>query len=187
MVYNLTLVKKNTTTGTIYPGSTVTFTLTPHNEGPAAALAGWTVTDVLPGGLTLQSMTGDGYTCTGLTCTATSALPGNSDGPVITVTATVDAGFTGTITNLAYIAPTDKDVPETNPLGPIPGPGTNPATTPTDNDTDAPLTVDPKPLPHTGNDSTSLINWSLGLVALGMLLLAATRRRKDEDLSLIHI
>ena len=183
VVYNLTLVKKNTTTGTIYPGSTVTFTLTPHNEGPAAALAGWTVTDVLPGGLTLQSMTGDGYTCTGLTCTATSALPGNSDGPVITVTATVDAGFTGTITNLAYIAPTDKDVPETNPLGPIPGPGTNPATTPTDNDTDAPLTVEPKPLPHTGNDSTSLINWSLGLVALGMLLLAATRRRKDEDTS----
>ena len=89
----------------------------------------------------------------------------------------------GTITNLAYIAPTDKDVPETNPLGPIPGPGTNPATTPTDNDTAATLTGEPKPLPHTGNDSTSLINWSLGLVALGMLLLAATRRRKDEDTS----
>jgi LPXTG-motif cell wall-anchored protein len=39
------------------------------------------------------------------------------------------------------------------------------------------------PLPHTGNDSTGLIGWSLGLVSLGMLLLAATRRRKDEDTS----
>jgi len=146
VVYNLTLTKKLTTSGTVYPGSTVTYTLTPHNDGPAAALAGWSVTDLLPTGLSLVSMTGTGYTCTGNVCVAGDMLAPATDGPVITVTATVNAGFTGTVNNLAYITPAGPDVPETNPLGPVPTPGTNPATTPTDNDADAPLTVEPRPV-----------------------------------------
>jgi uncharacterized repeat protein (TIGR01451 family) len=180
--YNLTLVKKLTTTGPIHPGSTVTFTLTPHNDGPTAALAGWTVTDLLPAGLTATSMTGTGYTCTSNVCTATGMLNPNADGPVVTVTATVDPGFTGTIRNIAYITPSDKDVPETNPLGPVPTRDTDTKTTPTDNDTEAPVTITPVPLPKTGSDTTTTMIWlALLLLATGTAarIIATTRRHAN--------
>ena len=63
------------TAGPYYPGLTVTYTLTPHNDGPANALAGWSVTDVLPTGLTFVSMTGDStYTCAANVCTSSVQL-----------------------------------------------------------------------------------------------------------------
>jgi len=156
------------------------FTLTPHNDGPAAALAGWTVTDLLPAGLTLTSMTGTGYTCTSTVCTATDMLNPGADGPVVTVTATVDAGFTGTIRNIAYITPSDKDVPETNPLGPVPTRDTDTKTTPTDNDTEAPVTITPVPLPQTGTDTTTTMIWlALLLITTGAGIIATTRRHAN--------
>ena len=139
--YNLTLAKTNTTTGSVYAGSTVTFDLTPHNAGPVDALAGWSVTDLLPTGLTLVSMTGTGYTCSGNVCTATAPLAAGTDGPVIKVTAKVDASFVGSVKNVAYVKPAPGDAVETNPLT-TPTTTTNTATTPTDNDAEAPVTVD---------------------------------------------
>ena len=65
--YNLSLTKDLGTASPYYPGQTVTYTLTPHNDGPVDALVGWSVTEVVPDGLTFVSMTGDGYTCTDLT------------------------------------------------------------------------------------------------------------------------
>jgi len=139
--YNLKLAKELTSTGKVYAGSSVTFKLTPSNDGPVAALKGWSVTDVLPKGLTLVSMTGAGYTCSGAVCVAQDALaPGAAGGP-ITVTATVDAGFVGTANNVAYVAPVTGDVPETNPLV-VPTSTTNTDITPTDNDAQAPVGVD---------------------------------------------
>ena len=141
--YNLVLTKALTSSGPVYAGSTVTFELTPSNEGPATALTGWSVTEVLPKGLTLVSMTGDGYTYAGNVATATAPLAGGATAPKITVTATVDAGFVGGVKNVAYVDKASTDVPETNPLGtPLPTTSTNTATSPTDNDAEAPLTVD---------------------------------------------
>jgi len=141
--YNLVLTKALTSSGPVYAGSTVTFELTPSNEGPATALTGWTVTEVLPKGLTLVSMTGDGYTYAGNVATATAPLAGGATAPKITVTATVDAKFVGGVKNVAYVDKAANDVPETNPLGtPLPTSSTNTATSPTDNDAEAPLTVD---------------------------------------------
>ena len=75
--YNLTLAKTLTTAGPYYPGMTVTYTVTPSNEGPADALAGWSVTDLVPTGMTLVSMAGTNYDCTTTpgTCVASAALP----------------------------------------------------------------------------------------------------------------
>ena len=107
VVYNLRLAKALTTAGPFLPGQTVTYTLTPHNDGPAAALAGWSVTDVLPADLSLVSMTGAGYDCitTVGTCVAAAALAAGVDGPVITVTAKLSATFAGTAKNVAYVCP----------------------------------------------------------------------------------
>lgn len=145
--YNLVLAKSRTSTGPVYKGSTVTFQLVPSNEGPVNALAGWSVTDLLPEGMSLVSMTGTGYVCTGNSCVANDPLAAGASGAPITVTAKVDSAFVGTLVNVAYVAPSANDIPETNPLVvPTPQtratPATNTATSSTDNDAEAPVTTD---------------------------------------------
>jgi uncharacterized repeat protein (TIGR01451 family)/fimbrial isopeptide formation D2 family protein len=172
---NLTLTKQLSTTAAVHLGDQITFTLTPHNEGPVDALTGWSVTEVLPAGLTMVSMTGTGYECTATTCVASAALTAGADGPAITVVATVAA--VGDLRNVAYITPSPKDVPETTPLGPVPTPGTDTDTTPTDNDAQASLVVPASRLAQTGAELQPLLILGLGLFLTGGLLILITRRR----------
>ena len=162
----------------VYPGDTVTFVLTPHNDGPTDALAGWSVTEVVPDGLTLVSMTGTGYVCSGVTCVADGVLAAGADGNPITVTFT--ASGTGNARNIAYVDKNPQDVPEDNPLGPNPpSKDTDTTTTPTDNDSEAAVTVTPR-LPDTGTDVVPFLVFAFGLMAAGAFLLAATRRRRHQ-------
>ena len=87
---NLILDKELRSHGPFVQGDEVTFTLTPRNEGPMDALAGWSVTEVLPDSLTRVSMSGDGYSCSGDTCTAGYQLAAGSAGNDITVKATIN-------------------------------------------------------------------------------------------------
>jgi uncharacterized repeat protein (TIGR01451 family)/LPXTG-motif cell wall-anchored protein len=192
---NLRLAKSLVTEGPFRPGQTVTFELTPHNDGPVNALAGWWVEDILPDGLTLVSMTGDGYTCTDATCVSDSGLASGADGAVITVTATINRGFKGVAHNVAYISPVDGEVDETNPLA-VPNSSTNTDDTPTDNDAQASLTVERRPhpptdpphtdkpstdLPQTGSNLSPLVAGGLGLMmalGLGLIVLARRGRRR---------
>ncbi|WP_435737853.1 right-handed parallel beta-helix repeat-containing protein [Cellulosimicrobium sp. PMB13] len=127
-------------------GDLVTWTLAPHNAGPRAAPAGWTITQLLPDGLELVSMTGDGYTITGSSAVSTVDLPADSDGPLLTVTARVVAPPPGELVlrDVAYVAPapdTDLDgdgvvdvlVEQLSPLV-VPTIATDADATPTDND-----------------------------------------------------
>ncbi|MGL5828887.1 MAG: SdrD B-like domain-containing protein, partial [Angustibacter sp.] len=139
---DLELAKTLTATGPFYSGSTVTFELTPKNNGPVDALAGWKVTELLPTDLALVTMSGTGYTCSGDTCTATGPLAAGATGPVITVTATVKKPFDGAATNIAYVSPASGDTGETNALS-VPTYSTDPATSGTNNDAKADLVVDP--------------------------------------------
>ncbi len=139
--YNLTLAKTLDTAGPYLPGQEVTYTLTPHNDGPVAALAGWSVTDILPAGLSLKSMAGDDYDCLAASCTAKSPLAAGTDGAKITLVATIGASFNGVAHNVAYVSPKDGDVAETNPLV-VPNTTTDTSKTPTDNDAQADLKVD---------------------------------------------
>ena len=50
---NLVVAKHLATDGPFVQGDEITFYLSPSNEGPMDALAGWSVTEVLPEGLTL--------------------------------------------------------------------------------------------------------------------------------------
>ena len=147
--YNLNLVKKLVGPRVVNPGDTVTFTLTPHNDGPVNALAGWSVTEVMPEGLTLVSMSGQGYTCTGNVCVASGVLPAGEFGPVVTVTATVTYTYLGLSRNVAYVDRAPGDGDETIPLGPVPAPGTDTDSTATDNDDAAAVIIVPKPTPTT--------------------------------------
>jgi uncharacterized repeat protein (TIGR01451 family)/LPXTG-motif cell wall-anchored protein len=146
-------------------GDIATFEIVPHNNGPADALAGWSVTDVLPPELTLVSMTGTGYNCTGATCTSTAGLANGADGSIITVAARIGAAATSatSLANVAYIKPAANDAIESNVLS-VPVINTNPAATPTNNDVRATLVIGP--LPATGSRTSAPL--ALGLVFFGL-------------------
>ncbi|MDO5286390.1 MAG: hypothetical protein Q4G45_06150, partial [Actinomycetia bacterium] len=139
---NLALTKAEVLAGPYSVGSTVTFTLTPSNTGNTPAQAGWSVTEVLPAGLELVSMTGSGYTCHGATCTAQAALPRESDGEPVTVT--VRATAEGAQHSVAYVSPAAGDLAESNPLV-VPDTTTDTAASPTDNDAQVTVQVAPAP------------------------------------------
>ncbi|MBK9476313.1 MAG: DUF11 domain-containing protein [Tetrasphaera sp.] len=162
--FNLSLSKALSTSGAIHPGDVVSFILTPHNDGPADALAGWTVTEVLPGGLSLVSMSGAGYSCSGRRASRRGASAG-SDGPTITVVAKVTG--TGDQRNVACIDRATGDGDEVIPLGPVPPSGTDTEATPTDNDAMADLVATSEVLPQTGADLIATATLGFGLILLG--------------------
>ena len=178
VTYNLSLVKTLGTTGAVQVGDQVSFTLVPHNEGPVDALAGWSVTEVLPTGLTMVSMSGDGYACSSAACVSSLPLAAGSDGAAITVVVSVSS--TGDLRNTAYVDKAAADVAEVNPLGTAPTTTTDSAATSTDNDAQATLVVTAGSLPHTGTESIRTLLIGLGLLASGMLLLAARRRSQRK-------
>lgn len=185
---DLTLAKTLSTTGFIRVGSTVTFTLTPHNAGQVAALPGWSVTEVLPEGLALVGMSGPGYTCdvATATCTAAVALAAGADGPPVTVTTTLTTDQQ--VVNVAYIAPAPDDVVESDTLT-IPAAGVPADTTATDNDGSARVMAGTLHLAATG---ATVLPWQLAVavlsLALGLVLISHRRRRIQawDPLRLVH-
>lgn len=112
------------------------------------------MTEVLPAGLTLVSMSGTGYACANVTCTASAGLASGADGAVISVTATVDAGVTGSLHNVAYVSPASGDWTETNLLA-VPVTSTDTSTSSTNNDAQATLTVSPVEVATTTTTTTT--------------------------------
>ncbi|GGS18253.1 DUF11 domain-containing protein [Deinococcus knuensis] len=93
-----------THTGTFSTGVPGTFTLRVSNAGPAPTTGTITLTDTLPAGMTAQSITGSGWTCTvsPLRCTRSDAL--NPGGSYPDVTLTVLVSPDGTYTNAASVS-----------------------------------------------------------------------------------
>ncbi|MFT2719568.1 hypothetical protein ACMT4L_06135 [Deinococcus sp. A31D244] len=93
-----------THTGTFRTGVPSTFTLRVSNAGPALTTGTVTLTDTLPAGMTAQSLTGTGWTCTvsPLRCTRTDALSAGGSYPDVTLTVLVSPA--GTYTNAASVS-----------------------------------------------------------------------------------
>ena len=82
-----------------------TYTLVVSNRAGAAATIGpVTVTDTLPAGLTLASMSGTGWSCSGVTCSRVDALSAGASYPPITVTVNVAADAPPWVTNTAAVS-----------------------------------------------------------------------------------
>jgi len=82
-----------------------TYTLTMSNQAGAVPTSGVvTVSDTLPSGLTLVSMAGSGWTCTGPSCTRSDSLAGGASYPPITVTANVAANASSPQVNQASVS-----------------------------------------------------------------------------------
>jgi uncharacterized repeat protein (TIGR01451 family) len=82
-----------------------TYTVTVANAAGAGPTSGTvTVTDTLPSGLTLVSMTGTNWTCVTNTCTTTEVLGGGSSYPPITVTVNLAANAASPQVNSASVS-----------------------------------------------------------------------------------
>jgi sugar lactone lactonase YvrE len=86
-------------------GGTASFLLTLSNLALAEPTRGAvTVAEELPVGLSLQSMSGQGWTCSGFTCSRADSLAGGASYPPIAVIAAVAANPPGQVTNVATVS-----------------------------------------------------------------------------------
>jgi len=99
------LTVSSTHTGNFTLGQqAATFTITVSNATGSNQTAGTvTLVDTLPAGLTFVSMAGDGWTCTGTTCTRSDPLGGGSSYPVITVTVNVASNAASSVINTVKV------------------------------------------------------------------------------------
>jgi len=83
----------------------VSYTLTVSNGSGAGATSGTvTVTDTLPSGLSLASMYGSGWSCTGTSCSRSDALNGGTSYPSITLSVNVQSNATSPQVNQAAVS-----------------------------------------------------------------------------------
>jgi len=80
------------------------YSVTVSNVGSAASNGAVTVTDTIPAGLTLASMSGTGWACGANSCTRNDALGAGTAYPVITVTVNVAANATASVTNTVNVS-----------------------------------------------------------------------------------
>jgi hypothetical protein len=93
-------------TGTFLQGQTNAMYLLRVNNVPGGALSSGTVTvsENPPAGLTVTSMSGQGWDCTGNSCTRSDQLAGGSAYPAIVVLATVAGDASASLTNQATVS-----------------------------------------------------------------------------------
>ena len=101
---NISLTKTTTGDNPVSAGATTAFTIVVHNDGPSVA-SGISVADELPSGLSLVSVSGDGWSCgrnVTIQCTRDEVAAG-ADAPPIVVRVRVGSGVPDgtTITNTA--------------------------------------------------------------------------------------
>jgi uncharacterized repeat protein (TIGR01451 family) len=94
-----------THTGTFSAGqSGATYSVVVSNTGTDPTNGTVSVTDTLPSGLTLVSMAGTGWSCSGNSCTRSDVLNSGAAYPAITVTVNVAAGAASLVTNQVSVS-----------------------------------------------------------------------------------
>lgn len=93
-------------------GNTLTYSITVHNNGPGSA-KNVTVTDTLPGSVTLISALPSSGSCSG-TSTVTCSLGTIANGSSVTISIDVTPNTAGTINNTATVSTTTNDLTSGN-------------------------------------------------------------------------
>ncbi|MDJ0349910.1 hypothetical protein [Cryobacterium sp. PH29-G1] len=111
------LAVTKTAQGTFAAGQQASWNLDVVNLGPSLSVESITVTDALPGNISDVVATSAGADCAVsagvITCTLSGDLPLNATAQIV-VTATIDSGFTGSLTNTATVSGTTTDPESAN-------------------------------------------------------------------------
>jgi len=98
-------IAKSHVGGFLHGQNGATYTVTVSNTAGAGATGGTvTVAETVPTGLTLASMAGTGWSCTGSTCTRSDSLNAGASYPPITVTVNVSATAASLVTNVVTVS-----------------------------------------------------------------------------------
>jgi len=184
-VVDVELVKTLTTAAPYAVGDTVTYEIVVENKGPATA-TNISVEDTLPTGLTYVSSDMGGVNV-GQTVLWTIDSMEADTSVTLTISAKIDAGATGDLTNFAEVTGHDQtDIdsqPGENPLN-----GTNAADQ--DEEDNAVLSINasnggnnnggtPRPLAFTGTNTAPIALSALALILAGLALTVIVRRKED--------
>lgn len=162
---DLTINKKLLTVAPFKRGQAIQYSITAHNNGPDDAIAGWSITDLMPDGLvfgeTNPAVDSDsGFSCgssasigggTKMTCTSSQHLASGAD-IVLIVNARISesAPANASLRNLAFISPASGETAETNVLAEPTFSTADTAGTTTNNDTEASLSLGVATAPNSG-------------------------------------
>jgi uncharacterized repeat protein (TIGR01451 family) len=165
---DLTINKKLLTAAPFKRGQAIQYSITAHNNGPDDAIAGWSITDLMPDGLVFGATnpaidSDSGFTCgssvsigggTKMTCSSSQPLASGAD-IVMIVNAKISetASANATLRNLAFIAPASGETAETNVLAEPSFATADTNSTATNNDTEASLSLGVATAPNTGFSS----------------------------------
>jgi uncharacterized repeat protein (TIGR01451 family) len=177
--------------GSAQPGDELVYSIDVTNVKGTPA-TGFTVTDVLPTGLSFSSATGTDFTCTNagqtITCVYSGSLPVGQKA-TIAVRALLDSTFSGkTVANTAVVDPgrTDSDAADnsstvTTAVVPLPLTGGGGGTAVAPSPSPAPAATGGgggAALPFTGSDSARQLQAGVSLLVLGLFLALIARRRR---------
>ena len=171
-------IVKNADQVKVKSGDTLTYTLTVSNVGDGPTTGTTTVTDTVPDGLDLVSVSaGGGWDCStsgrSITCTYAGTVAPGQILPDITVVTTVNDTAVGSVVNTGVV-----DTPgDTNPLNDRSTVKT-PVTKVLPEKIVKPET--PEVLPFTGDRTGQMLPVGLMAVMVGLLLLAVARRRRTD-------
>lgn len=181
----MSATKVATTTAPVPVGGTVGFTLTVTNHGPSTLLSGTQMTDDLPAGLTIVSVSAPGWTCNAadpVICVLNDGIGVDGTPSPIVVTTRIATGATGTIVNSASFTGI-VDAEESGTGTSLTGHRRSEAVIVTVTaEATATATVSVasggRTLPGTGNQLLPPLMWAGWLTALGLTGLVLARRRR---------
>jgi uncharacterized repeat protein (TIGR01451 family) len=99
-------INKTANGATFTSGQNGSYTITVTNSGQTPSFGAVTVTELPPAGMTVTAMSGSGWLCSvaTLSCTRSDALAGGALYPSITVSVSVAATASGTLSNTAVVS-----------------------------------------------------------------------------------
>jgi uncharacterized repeat protein (TIGR01451 family) len=183
-------IVKTASKASVTAGATLTYLLSVRNVGAGPTAAVVTVTDTVPAGLALVSASGEEWSCglsgraLGCTYLGASIAPGRTVGAITVVTTVLSTAparltNTGVVKTLGDTNPTNDTSTVHTPVIKVLGekiPKT--PTAPSAPGTPATPGVGPSALPFTGTGVTAALPGAIGMLAAGLLLMVAGRRRR---------
>jgi len=182
-------ISKTGVQGSVGPGDVLSWTIAVTNVAGTPAAA-FTVTDVIPDGLTLLTVGGTDWSCSSsgqtVSCTYTGAPLAVGDSSSFQLDALVGTDFTGTtVSNTATVDPGGVDATNDSATAVTPvvftGGGGGPVVEPSPSPSPSPAPAETPALPFTGSYTQQALSVGVAVLLIGLMLALIGRRRRTSE------